>query len=107
MTKPPPIYAPISAKERNGNFGPILKLSFQADNMIAFIQEHRNAKGYVNLEVTQRKSEGKYGESHNVKLDTWQPTQGFQDMRGAADAPGPVDAGRNAATEDASDEPPF
>lgn len=69
------IYAPASAKmvtfERTGNS--ILKLSFKADAFIAFINQRKNAKGYVNLGISKRKEVGKYGETHTVWLDTWEP----------------------------------
>jgi len=51
----------------------ILKLGVNVDKMIAFLQQHRNAKGFVNLGISERKEVGQYGDTHTVWLDTWQP----------------------------------
>lgn len=63
------IYVKASVKETK--FG--LKLSGKAEDVIAQIKEHTNSKGYFNWEINQRKEVGKYGETHNVTVDTWQP----------------------------------
>ena len=43
-------YAPISIKEHEfKDGGSVLKVSFRADKLIAFANQHVNAKGYVNL----------------------------------------------------------
>ena len=67
------IFAPVTAKERAGRFGQEFKISFNADKMIAFITAHKNAKGYVNLEMRKRREVGKFGDTHSVTLDTWEP----------------------------------
>ena len=68
------IYVPGSAKEIQTQYGPLLKLSFPVADLVAFVQAHKNAKGWVNMNVSRRKSEGKYGETHTIVLDTWQPS---------------------------------
>lgn len=68
------IYAPASVKEvkfANGNS--ILKFSFSAEKMMAFIQSNQNEKGYINFGISSRREVGKYGETHTVWLDTWEP----------------------------------
>lgn len=72
------IYVPkSSAKQVNfRDGGSLLKLSFKADEMIAFLQQHRNEKGYVNLCVTERKTPSQYGDTHCCWLDQWKPTRG-------------------------------
>lgn len=53
----------------------IIKLGFHAETMAAFLREHANAKGYVNLGISERRSVGERGDTHCVWLDTWQPGQ--------------------------------
>lgn len=69
------IYVPkASAKEvKFSNGGSMLKLSFKAEDVMAFIRQHTNAKGYINLNISPRRDVGKYGETHSVYLDTYQP----------------------------------
>lgn len=56
--------------------GSLMKLSFQVDALIEFLKQHRNERGYINLNVTERKTPSQYGETHSVWLDTWKPRQG-------------------------------
>lgn len=67
------IYAPVSIKAIEAKFGPILKWSGKADKIIAWINEHKNDKGYINCEITERKSVGEYGDTHSMTLNTWTP----------------------------------
>lgn len=68
------IYVPkSSAKARQTPIGEVIRLSFKAEELAAFARQHANEKGYLNLEVTKRKEPGTYGDTHAVKLDTWQP----------------------------------
>lgn len=69
------IYAPVTAKERTGRFGQEFNVSFSAEKMISFIKANTNTKGYCNLKMIKRKEVGKFGDTHSVTLDTWQPTQ--------------------------------
>ncbi len=83
------IYVPkSSAKARQTPIGEVLRLSFKVDELVNFVREHVNEKGYVNFEVSKRREPSGYGDTHSVKLDTWQPTR--QDRPTPADAP-PVD----------------
>lgn len=72
----------------------LTKLSFRAEDLLAFIEEHTNARGYINLCISERRDVGKYGDTHCIWLDTWEPTpraqpeqvkQGIGAMRKAAD----------------------
>jgi len=84
------IYVPkSSAKARQSPIGEVLRLSFKVDELVAFVREHVNEKGYVNFEVSKRRELGTYGDTHAIKLDTWQPTK--QDRPTPTDAP-PVDS---------------
>jgi hypothetical protein len=53
--------------------GSVLRISFDADALIEFVKNHTNAKGRINLGVSKRREEGKYGETHTVWLNTWEP----------------------------------
>lgn len=61
----------IKLKAKQSKYG--IKLSGKAEDVIAQIKEHTNAKGYFNWEINQRKEVGKYGDTHAVTVDTWQP----------------------------------
>jgi hypothetical protein len=53
----------------------ILKLSFKVQDLIPFLQEHVNEKGYINFGISERREVGQYGDTHCVWLDTWKPKQ--------------------------------
>lgn len=61
----------ISINGKESKYG--IKLSGKADKVIEEIRKHTNEKGYINLEILKRKEPGKYGETHYVKVDTWEP----------------------------------
>ena len=61
------------AKEKTGNFGVFHSISFSAQDL-ATLQANLNAKGYVNLNMNQRKNPSAYGQTHALTIDTWQPT---------------------------------
>ena len=43
------------------------------EKFIAFLNQHKNAKGYVNLGISERREVSQYGETHTAWLDTWSP----------------------------------
>lgn len=67
------IYAPVTVKQIQTQYGSLLKFSFNAEKMLAFIQQHTNERGYVNLNINERKEVGRFGDTHTASLDTWQP----------------------------------
>lgn len=70
----PKTYVPKSkAKVQPTNFGDILKLSFHASTLIAFVNEHANAAGYINLDIVPRRETDQYGNTHSVTLNDWKP----------------------------------
>jgi hypothetical protein len=74
MSEPKTYVPKSSVKERQfPSGGSVLKLSFHASTLIAFVRQHANAKGYINLGVSERKQPGQYGDTHCVWLDTWEP----------------------------------
>jgi hypothetical protein len=56
------------------------KVSVKVQDAIAFLQQHQNNKGYVNLDI-KRSREGK----PYMALDTWQPSQQSQAQRPEAE----------------------
>lgn len=70
------IYAPFNKAqmitfERTGKS--VLKLSAKVEELVKFLQQHQNEKGYINLGISSRREVGKYGDTHCVWLDTWKP----------------------------------
>jgi hypothetical protein len=74
-------------KEKTFNSGKtILTVSCHADTLLEFIRQHTNAKGYINFGISKTKEVGKYGQTHCLWLDTWEPNKEGQ-PRAAASAP--------------------
>lgn len=67
------IYLNCRAKARSTQFGEIINVSMKVEDLIAFANEHKNQGGYLNLSVRKRKQEGRFGETHSIVLDTWEP----------------------------------
>ena len=65
-----------SIKAKRSKYG--VKLTGKAEDIIKDIQANTNSKGYINWELKERRTAGKYGETHSVTVDTWQPTKGAQ-----------------------------
>ena len=79
------VYAPMSVKQFTFQSGKsILKLGINVAKFKAWLDQHANEKGYVNMGISERKSVSQYGESHTAWLDTWRP-----DASNRADAPQP------------------
>ena len=96
------VYAPCSVKEVQTQYGSLLNVSCQAEGMAEWLREHANERGWVNLCVTRRKSEGKYGETHSAYLDTWRPEQPAAPAPAAEPAPAPAPAPEAPAADDDS-----
>lgn len=101
------VYVPkSSAKERTTSFGQIINLSFNAKELIDFVNANTNEKGYINLEVVPRKEVSSYGDTHSVKLNNWKPektegaTPARQPQKPAPRKPAP-------AAEQPNDDVPF
>ena len=98
-------YISINGKESKFS----IKLSGNAEKVIAEIQKHTNEKGYFNFELCKRKEPGKYGETHYVKVDDWTPTPKAESTptRTASDAASEVkETTRNGiTTQDLGDLP--
>ena len=57
---------------KKSKFG--LKFSANAEALIEQILKYKNSKGYFNLDITDRKEIGKFGDTHSVSVDQWEPT---------------------------------
>ncbi len=64
----------LSIKSKQLSFGTILTVGVNAEKFITFLQKNKNEKGYVNLDIVERKELGKFGETHNCSLNTWKPS---------------------------------
>ena len=68
------VYVPgSSAKQLTTSFGEVIRVSFKVEDLGKFCKEHKNEKGYINFEVAPRKTPSQYGDTHSVKLDSWEP----------------------------------
>lgn len=84
----PKTYVPkSSAKALSKNGWTMLKLSFKAADLVKFVHENANDKGYINLCVTKRREVGTYGDTHCVWLDTWKPNSENQSPQATAPEP--------------------
>jgi len=67
------VFLRCSAKARTfNNGGSVLRLGVKVEDLIAFAKQHGNERGYLNLEIKERRTAGKYGDTHSVTLDTYQ-----------------------------------
>ena len=60
-----------TVKAKESQYG--VKLAFNAEELIAQIKEHKNDKGYINLELKKRKDADKFGNTHYLEVDTYKP----------------------------------
>lgn len=58
-------------KKKNYGIG----ISGKASDLIAEIQKHTNSKGYIRLELKERKEPDKNGNTHYLIVDTYEPQQ--------------------------------
>lgn len=61
----------VYCKKKNYGIG----ISGKASDLIAEIQKHTNSKGFIRLELKERKEADKNGNTHYLVVDTWEPTQ--------------------------------
>lgn len=66
----------VYCKKKNYGIG----ISGKASDLIAEIQRHTNSKGYIRLELKERKEADKNGNTHYIIVDTFEPQQqsGYQ-----------------------------
>lgn len=68
------IYVPrCYAKERTGQYGSFLSITFGTKELLEFVQQHQTSDGYFRVTVSQRREPDKHGNTHSVSLDTYEP----------------------------------
>ena len=70
------IYVPGSSVKTHvfSDGGKVLNLSFKVAELRAFMDQHANDGGYLNLQLQERKNgPSEYGHTHSVSLNTWTP----------------------------------
>lgn len=50
-----------------------IRVGVKVEDLIAFAKQHGNDRGYLNLEIKERREVGQYGDTHSVTLDTFDP----------------------------------
>lgn len=54
--------------------GEVLNVSFKVAELAEFMREHKNAGGYLNLQIARRRNgPSEHGHTHHVSLNTWTP----------------------------------
>lgn len=81
----------------------IIKLSFKGVALRAFLDQHVNDKGYLNLIVAERREMGQFGDTHSVSLDEWKPKQDG----GTRTPPRQAAPTQSDPSDDSSDPVPF
>jgi len=61
----------MNFKTAKTKFGAILKIGINAEKMIAFLNQNKNEKGFVNIDVMKRKQESEFGETHYAVLNEY------------------------------------
>lgn len=86
-----------------------IRISGKADDVIAEIRKHANAKGYINLELKELRQEGKYGKTHYLVVDTYQRDQQEPAAQPAPPPPASQEGwgSQASAPADESEELPF
>lgn len=51
----------------------VLKVSIKVEDFKAFLDEHVNENGWLNLDIQERKEVSDKGATHYAKLDNWKP----------------------------------
>lgn len=87
-------YIPRSrAKERETPFGKVLNVSFDAKELIAFVQSHTNSRAYFNITLAPRRNPDET-QTHSVAWDSWEPENKK-----------PLEAARRQAVQDTTPQP--
>jgi len=73
-----------SSKNIQGKFGEIQKISFSRKDL-DLMMDNLNEKGYVNLNRVAKKETDKYGNTHYLVIDEWQPQETKVERKTAAD----------------------
>jgi hypothetical protein len=72
-----------SSKNIQGKFGEIQKISFSKKDL-DLMMDNLNERGYVNLNRIAKKETDKYGNTHYLVIDEWQPQEKNVERKTAA-----------------------
>ena len=68
------VFLRCSAKAKTfNNGGSVIRIGVKVSDLQAFADQYANERGYLNLVVQERRSQGQYGDTHSVVLDTYVP----------------------------------
>lgn len=56
---------------KTGKYG--LRVSGKVEDICKELQQHANDRGYINLDINERKTPSDKGITHSVVLDEWEP----------------------------------
>jgi hypothetical protein len=68
----------LYADQKNSQYGGFMKISAKVSEVVEFLKEHENEKGYVHINVFQVKDKKEGKNSHYCILDTWKPSEQAQ-----------------------------
>ena len=63
----------IFIKEVENKFGKQIRVSINVNQFVEELRKHVNLKGYVNIDINQRKEADKFGNTHYAKLNIYEP----------------------------------
>ncbi len=55
---------------KHTQYGEVIKQSIKVDDFIKFLNENRNEKGYVNIDILNKRDGGKYAKLNEYKPNT-------------------------------------
>ena len=61
----------VFIEEKTFDWGSIIKQSYKVDDFIKFLNDNKNAKGYVNLDVKKSKA----GDKMYAEVNSYQPKE--------------------------------
>lgn len=67
------IYAKGVVKAKSTQYG--IKIGLKASEFIEFLNQNTNDKGFVNLELKERRAADDKGNTHYIELDTYTPQE--------------------------------
>jgi hypothetical protein len=60
-----------SLRGKKSKYG--VKITGKVEDVIKELYKNQNEKGYINLELLERREADQYGNTHYVQVDKWEP----------------------------------